>query len=400
MSASRLAEARKAVRPALKARMMLSGPSGAGKTRCSLIVATELAEGTPILGIDTEKESMLTYADDFDFTHLPWRAPYDAAELSTVITEAGEQYGVILIDSSSHFWRKEGGVLDIAGGKFTGWKEARPVQEALVEAILTCKAHVILGARSKVEHVQETEGGRQVVRKIGMAVQQDDDLEFELNVAIDLTMDHTATISKSRTTALPVGRAFKAGQIAEMAAIYRDWLKGGEPPAPKKDVDELTARMNALPVDAMRPCKAEFFAKFGRPEQLRESSVNEAGALVAGYENTAPAPEVPRSSPSSISEQPQEPTVPAATERKVTSKQAQRLHTIAGDLDETVLRVLIFSATNGQSDSASDVPDVKYDTVCAHVEAAKDGKLPNGYAEVADRYAAWVESHHDVPVAS
>lgn len=77
--------------------------------------------------------------------------------------------------------------------------------------------------------------------------------------------------------------------------------------------------------------------------------------------------------------------------KPITTKQAQRLHILAQGLDETVLRILIFSATNGTSDSASAVPVTKYDTVCDQAERAKNGELPNGYADVADRYAAWLE---------
>lgn len=283
---TRLQLARKAVRPALKGRMMLTGPAGAGKTRSGLMIATALAEGGPILGIDTEKESMLTYADDFDFTHLPWQPPFNALELAEVIGEAGKSYAVIQLDSMSHFWRKEGGVLDVAGGKFTGWKEARPIQEALVESILNCGAHVVLCVRSKVEHTQETdERGKHTVRKLGMAAQQDDDLEFEMNVAVEMSMDHTATISKSRTTVLPIGRTFHNGQITEMARIYGEWLKGGEAPAAKDIVADLQARMNAIESSERRKAvKNEFVARFGRPEQLRESAVAEAVALVESYE--------------------------------------------------------------------------------------------------------------------
>jgi energy-coupling factor transporter ATP-binding protein EcfA2 len=289
---SRLNQARQAVRPALKARMMLAGPPGAGKTRCSLIIAQVLAEGGSVLGIDTEKESMLTYAEDFTFDHLPWQPPFDPRELSETLLEA-DGYSVVIVDSLTHFWRGDGGTMSIANGRFTGWKEARPVQEELVEAILSCSAHVVLGVRSKVEYTQEQESnGKQVVRKLGMAAQQDGDLEFELNVAVDLAMDHTATISKSRTTALPVGRTFKGSQMADMAGLYRDWLAAGEPPAKAADVTALIGRMQGLPEKLRKECKQAFFAAFGKPEQLRESQVEQAGVLVDSYEQTADPTEV------------------------------------------------------------------------------------------------------------
>lgn len=296
---SRLNLATKAVRPALPARAVFSGPPGAGKTRTALIVATVLAEGGDILLIDTEQESALTYADDFTFTHLPWRPPFDPKELAATITDAGNQYAVIVVDSLSHFWRGEGGVLDIAGGKFSNWKDARPAHETMVQALLDCTAHFIGCARSKVEHVQEKDPhtGKQVVRKLGMAVIQDDSLEYELNVACELDMDHSFVVSKSRTVAVPVGRVFKPEQAEQFAETYRDWLKGGEPPAPGEFVAALRARIEALPVEVRKECKAAFVAALGRPDTLPESRMAAAEELVARFEGEGPHPDSPPTGP-------------------------------------------------------------------------------------------------------
>ncbi|MCH9837373.1 ATP-binding protein, partial [bacterium] len=104
---SRLTMAAPAVRPALHARAILSGPPGAGKTRSALIIAQTL--GGKILMVDTEKESALTYADDFEFDHLRWAPPFDPRELGRMLIEAGQNYDVVIVDSLSHFWRGEGG---------------------------------------------------------------------------------------------------------------------------------------------------------------------------------------------------------------------------------------------------------------------------------------------------
>ncbi len=281
---SRLGLARDAVRPALKGRMMLSGPPGSGKTRTALMLAEVLAEGGPVVVIDTEKESALTYADDFTFKHIPWEAPFDPRELTGDILAAGDIYDVIIIDSGSHFWRASGGTLDIANGKFTGWAEARPAQEDLIQAILSTDAHVIFCTRSKMKHEQVVEGGKHVVKKLGMGPIQDDDLEYEVNVSIDIDMGHTLAVAKSRTVALPVGREFKPGHATDMAELYRDWLKKGEPPVDRGVIDKLIERMNALPQPARGSVKQEFVATIGRPEHLRESQLDDAVALVRSWE--------------------------------------------------------------------------------------------------------------------
>jgi hypothetical protein len=282
---SRLSLATVATRPMLPGRMMLSGPPGAGKTRTSLIVGSVLADGGEILVIDTEHESALTYADDFGFNHIGWHAPFDPRELAAVLHEAGEKYSVIIVDSLSHFWRKSGGTLDIAEGKFSGWKVARPAQEDMVEAILGCRSHVIVNVRAKVEYTQDTdERGRQRVTKIGMAPQQDDTLEYEVNLAAELDIEHRLTIAKSRTVPLPVGRVFHPGHAEEMATIYRDWLMGGEPLPDKAIVDGFVARLNALALATRKEAKADWLASLGKPETLRASQLDQAEALISRYE--------------------------------------------------------------------------------------------------------------------
>lgn len=225
---SRLELAKPAVRPSLKARLMLSGPAGAGKTFSALEIAAEL--GDRVLVIDTEKESALTYADEFQFTHLPWHEPFDPRELGKELMLAAADFDVIMIDSLSHFWGGQGGTLDIADGKFGGWKTARPAQNDIVSSILSAPAHIIICVRSAIEHVQELDArsGKQVVKKLGMAPKQDKDLEYELNLAAEISIEHKISISKSRTTAVPVGMEFHSGHARDLAKLYGEWLGSGE----------------------------------------------------------------------------------------------------------------------------------------------------------------------------
>lgn len=257
---SRLAEVRQAERPALKARMMISGPAGAGKTLSGLTVASRLADGGRVLWIDTEKESALTYADEYKFEHLPWSPPYDPRELAATITEAGSSFDVIGIDSLSHFWRGTGGTLDMAAGKFTGWQVARPAQEDLVEAILNADAHVIVCVRSKMDHVQEVDpkSGKFVVKKLGMSPMQDDTLEYELNVSIEMDIEHRMAVSKSRTTSIPVGKVYQPGHAEDLADEYAAWLRSGVPVAATSVREQLAARLAVLSPEQQERVKADW----------------------------------------------------------------------------------------------------------------------------------------------
>lgn len=281
---SRLNLARAAIRPAMHGKMLLGGPSGAGKTLSGLTIAEVLVgPGGKILWIDTEKESALTYADLFTFEHLRWYPPFDPRELAATLMEAGRTYDCVGIDSFTHFWRKAGGTLDIAGGQFTGWKDARPAQEDVTEAILEADCHVIACCRSKMEHVQEQDGsGKWQVRKLGMAPQQDDDFEYEVNVALEMDMQHVLAVSKSRTNAVPVGRLFTAGHAAEFAKAWKDWLEGGEAVADRGAVDTMVAALNGVADKGERVKAKQMFKEcFGRPEFILASRLGEAQAWVA-----------------------------------------------------------------------------------------------------------------------
>lgn len=276
-----------ATRPKMSGRAMLSGPSGAGKTWTSLSMAARLAidedRADSILVIDTEKESALTYADVFKFRHLPWRPPYDPTELADVLAQLGNQYAVVTIDSFSHFWRGLGGTLDIADGKFGGWKSARPVQERLVEAVLSMPCHVILCVRSKMDYlVTQNSSGKQEIAKVGLAPIQDETLVYEMNVALDIDLEHRITVTKSRTPAVPVGRMYPAGMEAKAADDYAAWLAGGVPPASREEVDSVVSAFAAI-VDAelRKAIKAEFVQTFGMPASLTADKVVEAKAWLA-----------------------------------------------------------------------------------------------------------------------
>lgn len=320
--ASRLRGVKPAVRPKMYGRGMIAGPSGAGKTWTLLSIATYLAAfeyflaagGDPktmepgdidiskvqkkdILVMDTEKESALTYADVFEFDHLAWRAPYDPSELNDTLAELSENPPLVtIVDTFSKFWQGQGGTLDIAGAAIGGWKVARPVQEALIEQILATNCHVLLGVRSKMEYLIEGGKGNQTVTRLGLAPVQDDALMYEMNVSLDIDMQHQITVSKSRTPAVPVGRMYPAGLERKLAEDYADWLAGGIPPANRQDVDAIVERFSAISAkdDKIR-VKTDFVERFGMPHSLTADRVPLANqwldAAIAELDAAAPAEE-------------------------------------------------------------------------------------------------------------
>ncbi|MDQ3107838.1 MAG: ATP-binding protein [Actinomycetota bacterium] len=295
---SRLQQAHKATKQALKARIALAAPAGGGKTYTALTMARVLADGGQILVIDTERDSASLYADLFDFDSLPWDPPFDPRELAAAVVEAGEKYAVVIVDSLSHFWMGEGGTLSVVdaagarakGNSYAGWKEGTPAQNDMIEGLLRTRAHVIATMRSKSEYVLEQgSNGKTVPRRIGMAPVQRDGIEFEFTVTAELDYEHNIIVDKTRCHLL-AGRMFSGPKAEEMTLLLKGWLNDGEPPADRVMVEELVARMNALDEEQRKACKAAFVATFGRPEQLLARSLADAAALISKFEDDPTTP--------------------------------------------------------------------------------------------------------------
>jgi hypothetical protein len=244
---SRARNRRPAIRRPTLARLALSGPSGAGKTWTALSFAEVL--GGPVLVIDTERGddaqgAAELYADQFAFDTIEWPAPYDPRDLALTLDDLSalpddERPAVVIIDSASHFWIGEGGTLDIAGGKFGGWRTATPAQDELVNAILRGRFHVIVCTRARMDYaVEEEPGGKQKVVKLGLAPVQRPELEYEFQVVLNLDTDHRIDVAKTRAQPL-AGMSWPAGQQERAALIYREWLASGHQLARQSDVDAL-----------------------------------------------------------------------------------------------------------------------------------------------------------------
>ena len=235
----------KVTRKKAKLRMALTGVSGAGKTLGALYIASGITGDNwdKIALIDTEHERARFYADRSDlntgsFLYAPMLPPYSPERYKQLVTEAAEAVGpdgVVIVDSLSHAWNNEGGVLEIkdkiAGqpGKnsYTAWNEAGRYQTDLINTILAVDCHTIVTMRSKMEYaMQENDRGKMQPVKVGLAPVQRDDTEYEFDIVLDIARNHIASASKD-TTFLD---KFGAVITPELGAQLKNWLDSGAEP--------------------------------------------------------------------------------------------------------------------------------------------------------------------------
>ncbi|GAB7057390.1 hypothetical protein JCM16163A_41390 [Paenibacillus sp. YK5] len=243
---------RKAERKKAKLRLGISAPSGAGKTYGSLLIAYGITGDWEKIGmIDTENGSGDLYAHLGEYLVLPLEAPYTPDRYVKAI-KAFEESGVevIIIDSLTHAWSGVGGALEIvdtmmAGqkNKFTAWREVTPKHNALVEAMLQSKCHIIATMRAKTEYVLEEENGKKVPKKIGLAPIQRDGMEYEFTVMFDISHQHIASASKDRT-GLFDGQYFKAD--TDTGKILLEWLETGAEVVKSDTLEAIKAKWSQL----------------------------------------------------------------------------------------------------------------------------------------------------------
>lgn len=225
-------EIKKAQRMKAKLRLGIAAPSGAGKTYSALLMAFGL--GGKIGLIDTEHGSGHLYAHLGEYDVIGIEAPYTVAKYTEAIKafeDAG--YTTIIIDSLSHAWAGDGGLLDKQGkmadrgtNSFAAWRTITPEHNALVDAMLKSPCHIIATMRAKQDYVLETnDKGKQQPKKVGLAPVQREGMEYEFTVMLDVDMNHIASASKDRTSLFD-GRFFKISQ--ETGKELLGWLETGD----------------------------------------------------------------------------------------------------------------------------------------------------------------------------
>lgn len=226
---------RKAQRKQAKLKIGLSAPSGAGKTYSALLMAYGMCgDWEKIAVIDTENGSAELYSHLGGFSVCPIAPPFTPKKYIAVINEAvSAGFEVLIIDSLSHAWSGEGGLLEMkdratkasnSGNSFTAWRDVTPEHNRLVDAILQSDIDVILTLRAKSDYVITDDNGKKSIKKVGLAPIFRDGLEYELTVFFDLSQEHIATASKDRTELFD-GLNFKP--TAETGKQLSEWRNGG-----------------------------------------------------------------------------------------------------------------------------------------------------------------------------
>ena len=229
----------------------LAGASGSGKTYTAFRLASGISGGKPFAVIDTEAGRAKHYADAFKFDHGDLAPPFRPGSYADAIHAADKAgYPVIVVDSMTHEWAGEGGVLDWQaeeyerlGGrdatKLLSWAKPKQGHKAMVQKLLQIRAHLILcfRAEEKVDMVKE-DGKTKIVPKEGPGGFKgwlpicEKNLPYELTASFLLMAEKPGVpvpmkLQEQHRPLFPLDRPI----TEESGARIAEWARGGVAPA-------------------------------------------------------------------------------------------------------------------------------------------------------------------------
>lgn len=277
---------RPAVRENVGLLIGLAGGTGSGKTYTAMRLAAGIAGDKPFAVIDTESRRALHYADAFRFDHAELRPPFRPEAYADAIKAADAAgYPVIVVDSMSHVWAGEGGVLDwqeaeldrMAGDdwkkreavKMAAWIKPKVAHKQMVQRLLQVRANLILcfRAEQKIEMVRE-DGKMKIVPKQSLTGLDgwipvcEKNLPFELTASFLLTADAPGMpkpikLQEQHRALFPLDKPINEDSGKRVA----EWAAGGTKDWEREigatdSADSLAALWGRMPADARKQFSA------------------------------------------------------------------------------------------------------------------------------------------------
>ena len=232
---------KKAVREKVYAKVLLTGPSGSGKSMSALKMATGLyrkcgGEGIAYIGSEGDRDRLYAKSNNghgFDYDLLQISEPFTPEKYIEAIDAAIDAgYKICIIDSITQAWTYLNDEHSKMGGNsFTNWSRLKPRHRAMVQKILTSPMHILITARGKDEWILEEKNGKQVPKKAGVGAVTDKDISYEVMLSLQIDQDtHIAHADKDNTRLFDGKYEIITEKHGEM--LY-DWCESGDVAEPK-----------------------------------------------------------------------------------------------------------------------------------------------------------------------
>lgn len=267
------------------ARVCLWGTQKQGKTHGALALATSLAGENGKVGVISSE-----YASSQLLQH---RFPHDIVNLAEVDENSNlvkgafspqryeeaiklftnARYDVVVIDSLSHVWEGEGGLLEkvssVSGNGSTfddGWGKATPLYKHLINTILAARCHIIITLRGKDAYIHEDyikSNGQKGTRpkNVGQAPVMRKGFGYEMHLTLHMDNMTAHVEATAMQDYIPNGE-----EIADLASIAHrllDALDGVPLPEPTEQQKEMRSLL-----DEFYNLSPQTYARINNWEQL------------------------------------------------------------------------------------------------------------------------------------
>lgn len=284
----------------------LAGGTGAGKTFSAMRLAAGIAGDKPFAVIDTEAGRAKHYADQFRFDHGDLHSPFSPdAYTEAILAADAAKYPAIVVDSMTHEWASEGGVLEMqeaeldrmAGDnyakreacKMAAWIKPKMSHKKMVQRLLQVRAHLILcfRAEEKIEMVRDANGKMQIVPKVsttglnGWIPVCEKNLPYELTTSFLLTADAPGMpkpikLQSQHRMMFPIDQPI----TEESGRKVAEWASGGA--AAGISESELDSMVESLDVKTMPELETAFGRAYTKAKRVKDELAMKK--LKANYE--------------------------------------------------------------------------------------------------------------------
>ncbi len=231
-----------AVREAVPPLIALWGISGSGKTYTALLLARGIVgAGKKIAVVDTENGRAKFYDDIAGgWLHLDLQPPFTPEKYTAAFKFCEEQGAdIIVVDSASHVWEGEGGVLDAAENSVSAkgrplqglakWKTPKMEHKRMMNSLTRSTIPVIFCLRAKENMKQVGHGRDAKIVTEGMKPIAEKNFIYEMTLAFHMTRDGLFDSQTSKAIPQGLRHIIKEGTRLNEAAgqALAEWMGTG-----------------------------------------------------------------------------------------------------------------------------------------------------------------------------
>lgn len=192
------------------------GPQHSGKTLSALYLAVgfvmkkrgcteeEAWKHIYLLGSEYGRGALYNQLGPYNYQLV--QPPYHPKILAEAFAQLNQmdEIDVVIIDSLTHYWAKEGGILDmkqqkdkLGGNSYTNWAEFTALFNKVLDGILQSPKHVIATTRSKNDTALKTDTGKAIPKTHGLKPEMREGIEYEFDIVFNIDKEsHRLLVDK------------------------------------------------------------------------------------------------------------------------------------------------------------------------------------------------------------